>query len=138
MKHTIATKGNDIVRNWHVLDAKGKILGRIATEVANKLMGKSKPYFVPNLDCGDHVVIVNAGKFRVTGKKESEKMYGNYSGFPGGLKEKPLRVMRAEKPTEPLRKAIFGMLPKNKLRDRMITRLYLFETEDHPYKAKFV
>jgi large subunit ribosomal protein L13 len=138
MNHTTSTKEKDITRNWHLIDAKGKVLGRVAVEIAHKLMGKGKPAFVKNLDCGDHVVVINANDYHVTGKKETDKMYGNYSGYPGGLKEKPLRLMRKENPTEPLRKAVYGMLPKNKLRHRMITRLYLSLTEDHPYKEKFV
>lgn len=138
MKHTQSTKETDIVRNWHLVDAKGKVLGRVAAEIAQKLIGKGKPYFVPNLDCGDHVVVIHANDYRVTGKKETQKLYGNYSGYPGGLKEKPLNLMRKEVPLEPLRKAVFGMLPKNKLRHRMITRLYMSVTDDHPMKSKCV
>ena len=137
MKATKTTKASDIERNWHLVDAKGKVLGRLASDIAHTLMGKSKPYFVKNLDCGDNVVVINANDYVVTGKKEAEKMYGNYSGYPGGLKEKALWQVREENPIEPIRKAVYGMLPKNKLRDRLITRLFLYTSADHPYKNKF-
>jgi large subunit ribosomal protein L13 len=137
MKLTKSTKAEQITHEWHLVDVKGKVLGRVASDIAYKLMGKSKPYFVRNLDCGDYVVVVNANDYVVTGRKEQEKLYGNYSGFPGGLKQKALRQLRIEKPTEPIRHAVFGMLPKNKLRDRLITRLYVYVTGDHPYKSKF-
>lgn len=135
-KATIATKVSEIKRAWYLVDVKGKILGRAATEIAVKLMGKNKPYFVRNLDCGDHVVVINAAHFETTGKKEKQKFYGNYSGFPGGLKEKALWQVRIEKPTEPIRRAVLGMLPKNKLRDRLMTRLYIYPETDHPHTDK--
>lgn len=137
--HTLTqpTKEKDIKRFWHLVDVKDKVLGRVATEIAQKLMGKGKPYFVRNLDCGDFVVVVNAKHIVVTGKKEKEKFYGKYSGYPGGLKQKALWQIRQEKPTEIVRHAVWGMLPKNKLRDRLITRLYLFPEEEHSFKEKF-
>lgn len=138
MNHTKSTKLQDISHNWHLIDAKGQILGRLATQIAHTLMGKSKPYYVPNLDCGEYVVIINANDYKVTGNKEEDKLYGNYSGYPGGLKQKTLGQIRKEKPTEPIRKAVYGMLPKNKLRDRLITRLYIYTTETHPHTDKFV
>lgn len=134
---TKPTKASDIKREWHLINVKGKILGRAATEVALTLMGKRKPNFVRNLDCGDNVVVINAAHVETTGRKEKEKLYGNYSGHPGGLKQKALWQVRKEKPTEPMRRAVFGMLPKNKLRDRLITRLYLYPEAEHPYKTKF-
>jgi large subunit ribosomal protein L13 len=137
-KPTQSTKISDVVRTWHLIDVKGQILGRAATQVALKLMGKSKPNYVRNLDCGDYVVVINAAHVETTGKKEKEKLYGNYSGHPGGLKQKALWQVRQEKPTEPLAKAVFGMLPKNKLRDRLVTRLFIFAEAEHPYKEKFV
>lgn len=137
MKHTKSTKISEIERNWHVYDAKGKVLGRLATDIAHALMGKAKTNFVRNLDCGDHVVVINASDFTVTGKKETEKLYGNYSGYPGGLKQKALWQVRKEKPEEPIRHAVYGMLPKNKLRDRLITRLYIYTTDTHPHQDKF-
>ncbi len=134
---TQPTKEKDIKRFWHLVDVKDKVLGRVATEIAQKLMGKGKPYFVRNLDCGDFVVVVNAKHIVVTGKKEKQKLYGKYSGYPGGLKQKSLWQMRQEKPTEIVRQAVWGMLPKNKLRDRLITRLYIFPEEEHSFKEKF-
>lgn len=134
---TTSTKGNEIQRTWHLVDVGEKVLGRIAGDIAKKLMGKSKPYFVRNLDCGDFVVVTNAKSVVVTGKKEKQKMYGHYSGFPGGLKQKALWQVRAEKPTEIIRSAVFGMLPKNKIRDRLITRLYIYPGAFHPYASKF-
>ncbi|MBI2404679.1 50S ribosomal protein L13 [Candidatus Gottesmanbacteria bacterium] len=134
---THPTKAGDIKRTWHLIDVKGKVLGRVATEIAQKLMGKSKPYFVRNLDCGDYIVVINSSHVATTGKKEKQKLYGAYSGYPGGLKQKALWQVRKEKPTEIVRHAVLGMLPKNKLRDRLITRLYIYPEEEHPYKTKF-
>lgn len=137
MKQTKSTKAEEITREWHMFDAKGKVLGRLATEIAHRLMGKAKPNFVRNLDCGDNVVVINANDYVVTGKKMDEKLYGNYSGYPGGLKQKALWQVRNEKPEEPIRHAVYGMLPKNKLRDRLIARLHIYTTENHPFKEKF-
>lgn len=134
---TNPTKASDIQRSWRIFDVKGNVLGRAATDIARALMGKGKPYFVRNLDCGDYVVVVNARHVAVTGKKEKQKMYGRYSGYPGGFKQKALWQVRSEKPTEVIRHAVFGMLPKNKLRDRLITRLYVYPEAEHPYKSKF-
>ena len=134
---TKSTRISDVKRAWHLIDVKDKVLGRISTRIALKLMGKHKPYFTRNLDCGDHVVVTNAKHVAVTGKKEKEKMYGHYSGYPGGLKKKALWQVRAEKPEEVIRHAVFGMLPKNKIRDRLITRLYVYPAENHPYVTKF-
>lgn len=134
---TNPTKASDIKRSWHLFDVGDKVLGREATKIAHVLMGKAKPYFVRNLDCGDYVVVVNARHVAVTGKKEKQKLYGRYSGYPGGLKQKQLWQVRAEAPKEIIRHAVFGMLPKNKLRDRLITRLYIYPEAEHPYKSKF-
>ncbi len=131
------TKLSDIKREWHLIDAGEYILGRLCTEVALKLSGKNKPYFVRNLDCGDYVVIINAKKIKVTGKKEEKKQYQNYSGFPGGLKSKSLKQVRESTPERIIEEAVRGMLPNNKLRDRMITKLYIFSDEKHPYQDKF-
>lgn len=133
---TKPTQEKNISRKWHLVDVKGKVLGRVATEIAQKLMGKGKPNFVRNLDCGDYVVVINGVHVEVTGKKETQKLYGAYSGYPGGLKQKQLWQVRKEKPSLLIRHAVFGMLPKNKLRDRLITRLYIYAGSDHPYKEK--
>src|SRR3989344_8824229 len=133
---TRPTKASDIERQWFLVDVKKKVLGRIAVEIAHKLMGKSKPSFVRHLDCGDYVVVINAKHVAVTGHKEKQKTYTNYSGYPGGDKTKALWQMRIEKPTEIIRRAVFGMLPKNKLRDIMITRLYIYPEKEHPHGDK--
>jgi large subunit ribosomal protein L13 len=134
---TKATKASEIERSWHLIDVKDQTLGRITTQIALALMGKSKTNFVRRLDCGDYVVVTNASHIVVTGKKEKEKTYGHYSGHPGGLKEKPLWLIRQENPTEIIRHAVYGMIPKNKLRDQLMTRLYIFAETDHPYKEHF-
>lgn len=130
------TKASDITRSWHLVDVKGQVLGRVTTTIANLLMGKSKPYFAKNMDCGDYVVVINSASVAVTGKKEKEKLYGNYSGFPGGLKQKALWQVRKEKPDELIRHAVSGMIPHNKLHDLMMKRLYIFADATHPYQDK--
>ncbi len=134
---TEATKIKDIQRTWCLVDAEGKILGRLATEIAEKLMGKAKPYFVRNLDCGDYVVVVNASKVKVTGKKEQKNEYFTYSGYPGGLRRQTLGVLRNRKPEYILQHAVKGMLPQNKLRDTMLKRLFVFAQEKHTFEDKF-
>ena len=134
---TKPTKLSDIKRAWYLVDVKDLILGRIAVDIAHKLMGKAKPYFVRNLDCGNFVVVINSKYIRVTGNKEKDKQYSNYSGYPGGLKKKPLWLVRENNPAEIIRSAVLGMLPKNKLRDRVKTRLYIYPEEDYPFKDKF-
>ena len=136
MKLTTSTKINDIERKWHLIDVKDKILGRVATDIAQLLMGKSKPYFVSYLDCGDYVVILNAAKIQVTGKKAKNKIYMQYSGYPGGLKKKDFQKVLGENPIRIVKGAVSGMLPNNKLRDSMLKRLYIFVDEKHPYEEK--
>lgn len=133
---TAATKAKEIERSWHQIDVGGKTLGRITTGIAKLLMGKAKPYFVRNLDCGDYVVVVNAAKVTVTGRKFTEKIYTSYSGYPGGIRKESFRDLQNRRPTEVVRRAVYGMLPKNKLRDSMIKRLYIYSDDNHPYKAK--
>ena len=135
---TKATKASDIKRAWHLVDLKEKTLGRIASEVAQLLMGKAKPYFVRNLDCGDFVIAINAKLIGVTGKKEQKKVYYRYSGYPGGLSSETLERMRKRKPEEIIIHAVKGMLPQNRLRDKMLTRLFVFPDEKHSYGVKFV
>ena len=117
------TKISDIKRDKHEIDVAGQILGQLATRVAQLLVGKNKPYFVRHLDCGDFVTVTSASKVKVTGKKEDNKKYTRYSGFPGGLKTTVLKDLRREKPTEIIHHAVYGMLPNNKLRDRWMARL---------------
>ena len=126
--------GND--RKWFVIDAEGKTLGRLATTIATHLKGKNKVNYAPHVDNGDFVIVLNAGKILVTGKKEEAKLYRTHSLFMGGLKEVPLVRMRAKKPTEMMRLAVVGMLPKNKLRSQMIKRLKLELGTEHHYEAQ--
>src|SRR5581483_9152339 len=111
---TRATTAKDIVRDWHLVDAKGKVLGKVAGEIAHMLMGKGKPYFVRNLDCGDYVVVVNAKEVEVSGKKETEKTYFRHSGYPSGLKGEAFKDLLKRRPDEIIAHAVRGMLPQNK------------------------
>lgn len=136
-KTTQATKISEIKRNWHLVDVKNKILGRVANEIALLLAGKSKTNFVRNLDCGDYVVVLNARNIKVTGKKEEQKKYYRHSGYPGGLKTETLNKLRERKPEEIIIHAVKGMLPQNRLRDKMLKRLFVFSGEEHNYQDKF-
>lgn len=132
---TISEK--NIKRDWHLVDVKDKVLGRVSTEIAELLMGKSKPYFVRNLDCGDYVVVVNAKDVKVTGRKETLKKYFRYSGYPGGFKAEVLQDLRKRRPTEIIRHAVSGMLPQNRLKSKMLKRLLVFSGIEHSYQDKF-
>lgn len=136
-KITKPTKQTEIVRGWQLVDVDGENLGRTATKIAQLLMGKSKPYFARNLDCGDYVVVINAAHVKTTGNKEDLKEYQRFSGYPGGLRRETLGELRARKPEEIIRHAVSGMLPKNKLREKMLTRLYVFAGAEHKYSDKF-
>ena len=126
----------DMPRNWYVLDAQDVVLGRLATKVAMMLMGKHKPTYTPFLDTGDHVVIVNAEKVRLTGHKEDDKMYRHHTGYPGGLKERTARKMRQTRPERMLELAIQGMLPKTKLGKQMYRKLNVYAGPKHPHQAQ--
>jgi large subunit ribosomal protein L13 len=134
---THSLKAKEIKREWHLIDAKDKILGRLASQIAQLLMGKHKPYFTRHLDCGDFVVVINAKEVKVTGKKEKQKIYYRHSGYPGALKETPLWRLREKFPERIITKAVEGMLPKNRLKDEMLVRLKVQAGEDHPYGDKF-
>lgn len=136
-KLTKPTKSKQIERSWHLIDVNNEILGRTATKIAGLLMGKGKAYFAKNMDCGDYVVITHAATVKVTGDKEKQKIYTRYSGYPGGLKKARLEEVRAKKPEQIVRHAVSGMLPKNKLRDQFLKRLYIYAGEEHPYRDKF-
>jgi|SRR3989344_1956248 len=137
MQHvTTSTKITDIKREWHLIDVKGKTLGRVSTEIAKLLMGKAKPYFVRHLDCGDFVIVINAKDVATTGKKEDKKMYYRHSGYPGGFKAESLRDLRTRKPEEIISHAVKGMLPQNRLRDKMLGRLFVFAGAEHTYEDK--
>ena len=137
MGYTKATRAGEIKRKWHLIDVKNKVLGRISTDIAQKLIGKSKPYYVGHLDVGDYVVVINAKNIKVTGKKEEKKIYTRYSGYPGGLKEEKLGDLRKRKPEKIIRHSVSGMLPKNKLRRRRLKRLFIFTGAKHKYEKKF-
>jgi large subunit ribosomal protein L13 len=113
-------------KNWFVVDADNQVLGRVATRVARILIGKDKPNFTPYLDCGDHVIVINADRVRLTGNKIEQKVYRRHSGYPGGLKEIPIRAMMQRRPEEVIREAVVGMLPKNKLRARRAKKLRVY------------
>jgi|SRR5581483_9903984 len=134
---TQATKANEIKRIWHLIDVKDKTLGRVGSEIAQLLMGKSKPYFVRNLDCGDYVVVINAKDVKSTGNKEEQKKYYRHSGYPGGFKVETLKELRVRKPEEIIMHAVKGMLPDNRLKDRMMARLFVFAGSEHTYQDKF-
>lgn len=127
---------NDIQRNWHVLDAEGVVLGRLASKAAMLLMGKTKPIYTPFLDTGDHVIVINADKIRLTGAKEEDKIYRTHSGYPGGLKEVQAKKMRAKRPARMIELAIQGMLPKTKLGKQMYRKLNVYAGNKHPHQAQ--
>jgi large subunit ribosomal protein L13 len=133
---TYTVRKNDIKREWYVVDARGKTLGRLASEIAKILRGKHKPIYVPHLDCGDHVIVVNAEKVRVTGKKLDQKFYHRHSGYPGGLKSISLRDQLQKHPTRVLEAAVRGMLPKNRLGRAMIKKLKVYAGSSHPHQAQ--
>lgn len=137
MNKTYSPRVSEISRDWHVLDAAGQVLGRLATAVANLLMGKHKVGFTRHLDSGDHVVILNSEQVVVTGKKEAAKVYTRHTGYPGGLRQITLARMRTESPAQIVAKAVSGMLPKNKLHDRMLKRLHVVVGSENPY-AKYI
>ncbi len=128
--------GKEITRNWHLIDAQGLVLGRVASKAAMVLMGKHKPSYTPFLDTGDHVVVVNAAKVRLTGKKEDQKIYRTHSGYPGGLKEVTARKVRAVSPVRMVEEAVKGMLPKTKLGKHMATKLKVYAGDKHPHQAQ--
>ena len=135
MKSYIA-KPAEVERKWYVIDAEDKTLGKIAAEVASILRGKKKPIYTPHVDTGDYVIVINAEKVRVTGKKDEQKIYKSHSGYPGGLKETTLRELRAKKPEEIIRHAVKGMMPKGKLGRQMFKKLKVYAGPEHPHTAQ--
>jgi large subunit ribosomal protein L13 len=133
---TYFPKQGDIEPQWFVIDADGKVLGRLSTEIARIISGKNKPTYTPFLDTGDHVIVINAEKILLTGKKETDKMYRSHSLYPGGLKEKEARFVRAEKPEQMIEEAVWGMLPKNKLGRKMLKKLKVYRGTSHPHQAQ--
>ncbi|MDR3306160.1 MAG: 50S ribosomal protein L13 [Endomicrobium sp.] len=135
-KKTYLPKQDAIERKWHLIDANGKVLGRLAVEIAELVRGKKKVFYTNHIDCGDFVVVVNASKIVLTGKKLDQKTYFTYSGYPGGAKLTPYSVLMEKSPEKALLAAVKGMLPKNKLADRQITRLKVFKEDKHTHGAQ--
>jgi len=123
-------------REWYIVDATGKNLGRLATQIANVLKGKHKPIYTPSMDCGDFVIVINADKIRVTGNKLDQKYYYHYSGYPGGLVSVPLRKQLSSHPDRVIQSAVLGMLARNKLRRQLIKKLKVYAGGEHPHQAQ--
>src|SRR5579871_7059188 len=135
MNTLIPSKG-EITRQWHLIDAQDVVLGRLASNAARLLMGKHKPTYTPFLDTGDHVIVINAAKVRMTGRKEEQKLYRHHTGYPGGLVEIGARKVRATRPVRMVEDAISGMLPKNKLGKQMYRKLKVYAGDKHPHQAQ--
>ena len=133
---TYVANSNDRQRDWLVVDATGQTLGRLATQIATALRGKNKPEFTPHCDTGDFVIVVNAEKIHVTGNKRADKRYYRHSGYPGGIRSRTLAEMLERRPEEVIRKAVKGMLPRNRLARRQITKLKVYAGPDHPHVAQ--
>lgn len=135
MKTTLI-KDSEVQRNWYLVDATDKTVGRLAVKIANILRGRNKPTFAPQSDTGDFVIVINADKVRLTGAKEEQKIYTRFSGYPGGLKRIPAKIMRQQHPDYIITHAVKGMLPHNHLSRRLISRLKVYAGSDHPHKAQ--
>jgi large subunit ribosomal protein L13 len=133
---TYMPKADDVVRNWYLFDAEGQVLGRLATEIATILRGKNKPEYTPHMDMGDFVVVVNADKIVLTGKKEQQKLYRRHTGYPGGLREVPYERMMEKHPERVLEKAVRGMLPKNTLGRAMFRKLKVYAGPNHKHQEQ--
>jgi large subunit ribosomal protein L13 len=133
---TYTAKPGEITRDWYVVDAEGQTLGRLATQIADTLRGKTKPQYTPHVDTGDFVIVVNAEKIAVTGQKLDQKRYFRHSGYPGGLRSRTLREQLDHRPTEVLRKAVKGMLPRNRLARQQLTKLKIYAGPEHPHAAQ--
>jgi len=133
---TYSAKPEDIKREWFLVDAEGKTLGRLASRIAEILRGKHKPLYTPHLDCGDYVIVINADKIRVTGRKLDQKIYYRHSGYPGGLKSITLRDQLQKHPERVLEAAVRGMLPKNRLGRKMFKKLKVYASDSHPHQAQ--
>ncbi|TFD98432.1 50S ribosomal protein L13 [Jeotgalibacillus salarius] len=136
MRTTFMAKGHEVERKWLIVDAEGQTLGRLSSEVAAILRGKNKPTFTPNVDTGDHVIIINADKIQLTGKKLTDKIYYRHSMHPGGLKQRTALEMRTKYPRQMLELAIKGMLPKNSLGRQTIKKLHVYPGAEHPHQAQ--
>ena len=136
MKDTYMQRKEDVVRNWYVVDAEGQNLGRVAAQVSMVLMGKNKPTYTPHIDCGDNVIVINASKVNLTGKKLDNKIYYNHSGYTGGLRERTAREMKENYPVEMVERAVKGMLPKGRLGRAMYKKLFVYADANHPHAAQ--
>jgi len=136
MGKTYIPKAEEVARKWWLIDADGQVLGRLATTIARLLRGKDKPEFTPFMDTGDFVVVINAEKIKVTGRKLDDKIYYSHSGYPGGLKARTLRELLARKPEEVIRHAVWGMIPKNRLGRKLIKKLKVYRGPNHPHEAQ--
>lgn len=133
---TVFANPQTVTKGWVVIDATDLVLGRLASRVARILRGKDKPYFTPNQDCGDNVIILNADKVKLTGRKLTDKVYVRYTGYPGGQRFTTPKDILAKRPTELVRMAVKGMLPKNRLGNKLINNLYLYQGNEHPHQAQ--
>ena len=133
---TFVPKEEDIEKTWYVIDAEGKTLGRLASKVATVLRGKHKPYFTPHMDLGDHVVVINAEKIHVTGKKAQQKVYSHHTGYPGGLRQVNFETLQRTQPEQIIMKAVWGMLPHNRLGRKLLKKLRVYAGPEHPHQAQ--
>ena len=133
---TVSAKKESVTREWYVVDATGKTLGRLSTEIANRLRGKHKPEFTPHVDTGDYIVVVNAEKVKVTGNKTTDKVYHHHTGYPGGIKSITFDQLIDKAPERIIEKAVKGMMPKNKLSRSMMTKLKIYAGGEHPHSAQ--
>lgn len=136
MQKTYTQKTSEVKREWHLVDAKDKILGRLASDIATKLIGKNKKEYTPHIDGGDYVVVINAKDVAVSGSKEADKMYYQHSNFPGGLKSRNLSKLRAQFPERIIENAVKNMLPKNRLQDQRMTRLKVYSGSEHKHTSQ--
>jgi len=133
---TYTAKPHEVSRQWHLIDAEGQILGRLAVQIATLLRGKQKPIFTPHVDCGDGVIVINAQKIRVSGNKLDTKIYQRFSGYPSGLKKEPMRRLLNRRPTEVVRRAVIGMLPHNPLGREVARHLRIYAGPNHPHASQ--
>lgn len=133
---TVSANAATVVKNWHVIDAENMVVGRLASRIAMIVRGKHKASFTPHVDCGDKVIVLNADKVRFTGKKMTEKQYIHYTGYPSGQRFVTPQLLLRRKPEEVLRKAVYGMLPGNKLRKQLMKNLFLYAGTEHPHQAQ--
>lgn len=136
MKKTYSPKKEDLVQKWQVIDAKGRVLGRVSSEIASLLTGKNNPRYATHINVGGKVVVINAELVEVTGNKLLEKKYHRHTGYPGGIKSETLEKLLARRPEEAIRRAVSGMLPKNKLRKERLANLYIYRGGEHPHQAQ--